>query len=208
MRRDLDNDPIYQLIARTCQYPPDSLERQRGLTRVVQAIIRSGKLWRDSSPEYDDALQQTWLYLCRNLCEATTAKSPYDATRSSVITWLDRYLKQRLEDLRRQSYQQRTIASLDAEKAPTPAAPSPIPPILEEVKEWARTDPNGELCRTHIKGHPEVNCQTLILRRLPPRSSWEELSKEFGVPITTLNSFYRRQCFPRLRQFGEHQGYL
>ncbi len=208
MRRDPENDPLYRLITRTCQYPPDSLERQRGLTRVVQAIVQSGKLWRDSSPEYDDALQQTWLYLCRNLCEATTAKQPYDPSRSSVITWLDRYLKQRLEDLRRWRYQQSNTASLDAQNTPMPAAPPPIPPILEDVKDWVRTDPSGELCRTHIKGYPEVNCQTLILRRLPPRSSWEELSKEFGVPITTLNSFYRRQCFPRLRKFGEHQGYL
>ncbi len=208
MRRDPQSDPLYRLITRTCQHPPDSLDRQRGLTQVVQAIIKSGKLWQDSSPDYDDALQQTWLYLCRNLCEATTAKQAYDPDRSSVITWLDRYLKQRLEDLRREGYQKSNTASLDAENTPTPIAPPPVPPILDEVKEWVRIDANGELSRTHVKGHPEVNCQTLILRRLPPRHSWEDLSKEFGVPITTLNSFYRRQCFPRLRKFGEHQGYL
>ena len=208
MNRDLLGDSFYQLIAQTCKHPPNSLERQRGLTRIVRMILQSGKLWHESTPEYEDALQQTWLYLCRNLCEATTAKQPYDSTRSSIITWLDRYLKQRLEDLRRERWKQQSQVSLDCDPITQPVAPPDIPPMLEEVEEWAKTDTSGELRRTHIRGNPNVTCQILILRRLPPRTSWEELSQEFGLPITTLNSFYRRQCFPRLRKFGESRGYL
>jgi hypothetical protein len=64
------------------------------------------------------------------------------------------------------------------------------------------------LCRTHIAGRPEVNAQVLILRRLPPEASWKELSAEFNLPISTLSSFYQRQCIPRLRKFGESEGYL
>jgi hypothetical protein len=73
---------------------------------------------------------------------------------------------------------------------------------------WAKTDSEGELCGTYIKGRPDVNCQVLILKRLPPEVSWKELSEEFGLSIPTLSSFYQRQCLPRLRKFAELQGLL
>ncbi len=90
----------------------------------------------------------------------------------------------------------------------TLAAPADIPPIEEEVRTWAETDADGELRQTHIKNHPEITAQLLILRRLPPETSWEELSAEFGVKVSTLSMFYQRKCQPRLRKFGESQGYL
>lgn len=205
MKKDPLDDSLCSLIVQTCQYPPGSIQRQIGMTQIVRAILKSGKLWQENTPYYEDALQQTWLYFCRNLCEANTAQS-YDPTISSVTTWLDKYLKRRLQDYRQELLVQNQ--SLDKETTPTLIAPPPVPPILEEVKKWATTDVDGELRNIHIRGHPKVTCQMLILRRLPPRTSWEELSKEFNLPVTTLNSFYRRQCFPRLRKFGESQGYL
>jgi hypothetical protein len=206
MKKESFDESLRLLIIETCKHSPQSIERQIGLTKIVRAIALSGKLWRENTPYYEDALQQTWLYFCRNLCEANTAQS-YNPSLSSVTTWLDKYLKRRLQDYR-QELQTQQHQSLDGEKALTPIAPPPVPPILEEVKAWVNADPDGELRRTHIRGHSEVNCQVLILRRLPPRASWEEISKEFNLPITTLNSFYQRQCFPKLRKFGESQGYL
>jgi hypothetical protein len=205
MKKDPLDDSLRSLIVQTCRHPPGSIERQIGMTKIVRAILKSGKLWQENTPYYEDALQQTWLYFCRNLCEANTAQS-YDPTISSVTTWLDKYLKRRLQDYRQELLVQNQ--SLDKETTPTLIAPPPVPPILEEVKKWATTDVDGELRNIHIRGHPTVTCQMLILRRLPPRTSWEELSQEFNLPVTTLNSFYRRQCFPRLRKFGESQGYL
>jgi hypothetical protein len=73
---------------------------------------------------------------------------------------------------------------------------------------WVQTDSEGELRRTCIKGRPDVNCQVLILQRLPPEVSWKELSEEFGLSIPTLSSFYQRQCLPRLRKFAELEGLL
>ena len=76
------------------------------------------------------------------------------------------------------------------------------------TKQWAKTDPSGELQSIHIQGHPLVTCQVLILERLPPETSWKTMSAEFNISISTLTSFYRRQCIPRLRKFGESQGYM
>lgn len=209
---ELDNQ-LRRLITQACSHPRDSTERRITLTKVVRAIIKSGKLWKDNDPNYGDVLQKTWLYFCENIDQ-------YDPERGSVITWLNAYLKYRLQDIRRERNQElktkiqhsggqnqdlnRTIDDLINN---LPAAPD-IPPILEEIQQWVQTDLNGELRRIHIQGHPEITCQVLILRRLPPQKTWQILAQEFGVAASTLNSFYRRQCMPRLRKFGETQGYL
>lgn len=202
------------LVAETCRHN-DNTKRQQGLTQIVRLIVKSGKLWQEKTPYYEDALQQTWLYFCRNLCEAATGDK-YDPNRSSVITWLNAYLRRRLQDLRIQAQTQmqqtNTVRLHEVDEVndiiETLEAPPDIPPILETTRQWIETDPNGELCRTHIQGHPEVNCQMLLLERLPPETSWEDLAEQFDVSVSTLNSFYRRQCLPRLRKFGESQGYI
>lgn len=203
------------LIVKTCRHTSNSTERQQGLTRIVRMIVRSGRLWRDNAPDYEDALQKTWLYFCRNLCEATTGEQ-YNPERSSVITWLNAYLKRRLQDGRLEK--QAALAQFASGQMLEPdesidvieniEAPPDIPPILEATREWVQTDAEGKLRSIHIQGHLKVTCQLLILERLPPETSWETLADRYDLSISTLSSFYRRQCIPRLRQFGESQGYL
>lgn len=203
---------LKKLIIDACRHPPQSWERQQALTQIIRLVMQSGKLWQENTLYYEDAQQQMWLYFCRNVCEATTTAQPYDPTRSSLITWLDNYLKRRLQDFRIEEQAQKT-RTVDG-KITDPLANIPAPSlhssvdILEVTKEWIKTDPDGELRRIHLKGHPQVTCQVLLWRRLPPRTHWKDLSVEFGLPVSTLDSFYRRQCLPRLRKFGEFQGYL
>lgn len=204
-------EEIQQLVTEACQHPIGSLQRQRNLTRLIRLI--QPYLWRENSADYPDALQQTWIYFCQNLCEAATGER-YDCDRATVVTWLNYYLKRRLQTFqhRAQIQQARRVAEFSSDESGTVldtiAAPADVPPILDAVRDWAEADISGELRQTHIAGRPAVNCQVLILRRLPPESSWKELSSEFGVSIATLSSFYQRQCLPRLRNFGESEGYL
>ncbi|MGA7934053.1 MAG: sigma-70 family RNA polymerase sigma factor [Kovacikia sp.] len=214
---DLDKQ-LRQLVEDACKHPPASLERQRCLTQIIR--LTSGKLWREPVPYYQDALQQTWIYFCQHVCEKGTGER-YDPSRSSVITWLNYYLRRRLQDgfIQVQKQQAKTAPTqtrVSASSGPDeqvnpvdllPASPD-VPPILDEVSTWAETDSSGELRRIHIEGYPQINCQLLILRRLPPETSWKALSEEFGVAVPTLSSFYQRQCLPRLRKFGESQGYI
>ncbi|MDY6937068.1 MAG: sigma-70 family RNA polymerase sigma factor [Cyanobacteriota bacterium] len=204
---------LARLVAETCEYPPGSLKRRQSFNRLVRAIIHSDKLWRQNVPYYADALQQTWLYLCRNLCQATTG-AQYDPQKSQVTTWLNQYLKRRLQDFylaaRNRQEQPATthqigFASNSIENLPAPPA---IPPILEETRNWVLADADGELSRIHIKGRPDLTCQVLILRRLPPQTDWKTLERELSCSYSTLANFYQRQCLPRLRQFGKDRGYL
>uniref|UniRef100_B8HUE5 Sigma-70 family RNA polymerase sigma factor n=1 Tax=Cyanothece sp. (strain PCC 7425 / ATCC 29141) TaxID=395961 RepID=B8HUE5_CYAP4 len=212
---DSFDQELKKLIAETCSHPVGSLERQRGLNRLVAMIQSSGKLSRTANiPDYEDALQQTWFYFCRNLCEATTG-SAYDPDQAHVITWLNAYLKHRLLDKRLEVqstkviYIQRQMAENDELYDPVEnlPAPAPVPPLLEDIQTWLQQE-YKELRRIHIRDRPEANCYILILRRLPPETSWEKLSQEFGIPIATLSNFYQRECRPRLKQFIISQGYF
>lgn len=211
------DEQLRQLVIEACRHPPGSVQRQRALTQVIRIV--SKKLWRDSSPNYPDALQQTWVYFCQNVCEAGTG-ARYDPEKSSVSTWLNFYLKRRLQDFFIDAQKQqatRATGEIRQSRAGEVERVDPVenlvaeeeaPPILEDVRTWAETDRSGELRRVCIEGYPQVTCQLLILRRLPPETSWKDLSAELGLAVSTLSSFYQRQCLPRLRKFGESQGYL
>ncbi|MEM6252719.1 MAG: sigma-70 family RNA polymerase sigma factor [Cyanobacteria bacterium P01_D01_bin.156] len=204
-------DELRRLACEACRYRYGSPERQRYLTQLIQMV--KPHLWRDPNPYYQDALQQTWIYLCQNLCEGKTAK-PYDPDIASVATWLNAYLKFRLLDFSNATKQerQRCISSYTDDGKTTNivetlVAKPAIPPILERVQDWLEQNAH-ELCQIHIANHPEINCYEMILRRLPPETPWHAIETEFGVSYKTLESFYRRQCKPRLREFGRAEGHL
>lgn len=196
---------LQQLVAEAREYPPKTVQRKQRLNEIVRLVSRSGKLWREEAPYYQDALQQTWLYLCRNL-------ENYDSSRANIITWLDNHLKWRLEDFRQAQQAElarRVSASEDSiDLIGNLPAPPEIPPILEAVRRWVETDPDGELSSIHVQGRPDVTCQILIWRRLPPEKRWSEIASEFNLSLSTAANFYKRQCLPRLRNFGKNQGYL
>jgi len=204
---------LKQLVQETCQHPHGSIARQRALTSLIRLINRSQKLWKDSSTYYEDALQLTWLYFCRNLCEAITAKSAYDSDRSNVITWMNAYLKRRLQDMYIENQQQqlqhvleegedRKITDQIVDRIIAPPQPSNL---LDQVRQWVESDKTKVLQRTYIRDRADVNAQVLILRRLPPESSWQILAQEFALPVSTLSSFYQRKCIPLLKEFYEQQ---
>ena len=206
---------LRQLVKTTCAHAQGSAARQKGMTQLIRLIGQ--RLWHTSDAYYADALQQTWIYFYRNLCEATTGRA-YDPEVASPVTWLNAYLKRRLQDFKIAENKQRattlspTSFSSD-ENRPTdpidrlPAQPD-IPPWLSQIRDWAEADTSGDLSATHISKHPEVTAQLLILKRLPPETPWKTLSAEYGISIGTLSSFYQRQCLTRLREYGQSQGYL
>jgi hypothetical protein len=215
---DAMEERLRQLVEEACRHRAGSAQRQKNLTRIIRLI--TNQLWRENTPYYQDALQQTWVYFCQNICEGKTGQ-PYNPSRSSVVTWLNFYLKQRLKDFYIDSQKQEakivpsknwSVGLGETNETTDPienlAADPDVPMLLEEVKRWVETDPEGELSSIHITNHPEVTARVLILRRLPPETSWKTLAAEFNLSISTLSSFYQRQCLPRLRKFGESEGYL
>lgn len=215
---DGQEEKLHQLVQEACSYKVGSAQRQKNLTKIIKLVTH--KLWKENTPYYQDALQQTWVYFCQNICEGNTGE-PYNPSRGTVSTWLNFYLKRRLQDFYIDTQKQKAkiissqsagLASHDSEQSINPieniAADPYVPSLLELVKTWVETDPDGELSSIHIANHPELTAKILILRRLPPETSWKTLATEYNLSISTLSSFYQRQCLPRLRKFGELEGYL
>ena len=208
-----------ELIAKACQHLPGSLGRGRFLDKLIREIVKSGKLWKENTDYYEEALQKTWIYLSQNLCEATTAKRPYNPEESSIYTWLNSYLKMRLLDccIEQQKKQQQIssrILSLEGEQDEAivnsienqPAEPD-ASFYVAEVIEWIETDPNNELKSRHIRGKPQVNCQVLLQRQCLYGQSIQEIAKEFGCASSTLYEFLNNDCRHLLQKFCEDQGY-
>lgn len=216
--RTLDsiNKQLLLILFEAQKYSSNSFKRRRCLTQMIRLIQQSNKLWYEHTPYYEDALQQTWLFFCQNVCEARTGKQ-FDPSRSSMITWLNQYLKWRLQDFRIQTHQRRTkiyspspLGTLDKanDVLTNLAAPPDIPPLWGMTLHWIETDPEDILGRCHILNRPDVTCQVLLLRRIFSHRQWDEISLEFDVPVSTLSSFYQRKCLPALRNFAELEGFL
>jgi hypothetical protein len=193
-----------QLVQEACENAPGSPERQRRLTQIITILSRS--LWRESNLYYEDALQDTYCFLCRRLCDL------YDPTKASVTTWINNHLKWRLHSLKikgANEQKKRAYVPLSPDDGPNPIdnIPSPATPeesITDFVRSWATEDADSALKSKHLQKRPEINCQMLILRRLPPEeTTWNDLSKEFAVNVPTLSALYQRHCVPRLRKFVE-----
>jgi DNA-directed RNA polymerase specialized sigma24 family protein len=202
------NELDHLAVAVSC-YPPNSLERRQRLTQLVALVQRSGNLWMGGNAlkeDYEEALQQTWLHVCHNI-------ETYNPQQASVMTWINNLLRYKLLDIYRERTREqnrRTAQWTDEtgelhasiENLPSPPDPPRSPSsILNEIRLWVQRE-STPLRRVHVRARPDINCQVLILDRLPPAKTWEQLSQEFGgVSIQTLCNFYSRECKPRLRQF-------
>lgn len=205
-------EQLDKLVAQIRRHPNGSLKRQRLLNRLIYQMQQSGKIWQsgDLLPQYyEDALQKTWLWFCKNI-------NNYDASQANVLTWFNAHLKFRLLDIRQEIAKEkktRITKSKDEESNsidPIDNLPAPdkVPPILEETLEWIETE-GSELRRLHVRSFPHINCQVLLKHKLPPDAkTWRELAENFAKRESTLNHFYNHKCLPCLLAFGRAQGYI
>jgi hypothetical protein len=148
---------------------------------------KSGKIWKDSSPNYEDALQQTWLWFCKKLCA-------YDPMKANVITRFNNHLYYRLKPKGTSNVKLDISSIFDGIVAPESDSEKNL---WTSVCSWIETDLDGKFKCTHIGDRPDVNAQFVCLERLRGKS-WKELATELKSSIPTLNNFWKRQCIPLL----------
>lgn len=199
---------LSQIVEAACEHPSGSLKRQQLLNYLVYQMQQSGKIWSGwgsvDDEDYEEALQQTWLWFCQNI-------SKYNPTKASVITWFNINLKYTLQDvyIKKKKELATKETNFDQELDPIdilPASEEP-PRILEQTLQWIETE--KQLSNIHLCKCPQINCQILLLHRLSPQEkTWQALAQELGVKIGTLTSFYSRKCLPCLLAYGKAQGYI
>lgn len=186
-------------LALTAQKSPaKSLERQLALTKLISSIQQSGKLFcrKYNYPDdiYNEALQETWLYISRKI-------ENYKPEVGKVLAWVNFILNKRFKDAIKRNTN--TFKSLDEPIYLEGDSGSKNLTLLDTIIQQTQSDdvevlkialeedPQGLLSREHIKHHPEANFKEILLRRLS-KQSWKEMSIEWGIGIPTLSSFYWR----------------
>ncbi len=197
-------EQLLQLATTVQQYPPLTQARKLALTKLINTIVCSGKLCHPQSGQfpaslyeeiYNEALQELLLYICQNIHK-------YDATRASVITWVNFLLERRFfpeaipKILNRQGITQLPDQDILA-------SPEETLSLTEIVREFIVSDPDNVFKKKHIENCPQANFQTLALRRLSGKS-WKEISAEFEIKLQTVSGFYYRcvtEFAPRLKKY-------
>lgn len=212
------NETTNDMIRMACVHPPNSKGRRIGVNTIWRIVLRSPKLWRDSTePGYNDALSKALEYCFKNLCEAVTAQAPYDPDieDGNILKWVNTAIIRRLKNERKARQQDQT-------RLPQVSDPNYFLDISsasvndddgERVQRWIdqiidliQSDPTEEFRQTHPRKHSDVNAQVLLLARIQEGLGWKPLGKRFRVPPTTLSSFYQAKCKPLLLQRCQEEG--
>ncbi|HBQ97965.1 MULTISPECIES: hypothetical protein [unclassified Roseofilum] len=128
-----------------------------------------------------------------------------------VLAWVNFLLKQRfwlgaIQEFRRShlhglQFYQRTLDDFE-EYEPDSHDDEQNLSITEKVIKQLEDNPEHELSKIHVKGHPKANLRILILRRLYGQS-WQEISASLRVSVPTLSSFYRRKMIQFRKQLQD-----
>ncbi|MEM1307976.1 MAG: sigma-70 family RNA polymerase sigma factor [Cyanobacteria bacterium P01_D01_bin.71] len=208
---------LKQLVEMACNSPVGSPERQVAFAEIVRLVMRSGKLWRESTVYYPDCLQEMWEYCFRYIDDPELG---YDPSVCTVTTWLDDRLKKNLRRYRDRKSRQRkryisampTEAGQVVDPVDTLVSPADVYPALKmwsSLIRWVQADPEQTLRSRKCLRYPQITAQVLLLKRLPPNEqSWDEIAAEFSADKTYISQWYSRYCNALLREWGRAEGHL
>lgn len=199
----LDNH-LRQLALIAQKQPKGSTARQKALTDLIGTLMRSRKLCRPRQGQfrmlyediYAEALQRLFSFVCERIDD-------YSTQRGEVLQWVNFLLSRRFfieasrdylpvvyKGMDARSVKRLTLEQLD-QSSPIDLNPQLIPSLSQEVKACLIEDPERLFQQAHVADNPAANFRYLALKRLDGYS-WKDLSAEFGIPVPTLSSFYRR----------------
>ncbi len=189
---------LQQLASTAQQYPHLAEQRQLALTKLVNTIVQSGRLYHPQRSQfsgdvyediYNEALQELLLYICQNI-------DKYNPERGSVITWVNVLLERRFfKEAVRKYFGHKNVTNItdaDLDNLASPEEPQDITKILIEC---IKLDPEDIFKKEHIRKYPQANFQALAKQRILGKS-WQEIAVEYNLSISTLTSFYYR-CLNR-----------
>jgi hypothetical protein len=227
------DEQLQKLINEVCRHPDPSLERQKALNRLLGMIQKLPGIYKSSHQDYSDALNLTWEWVSRKICEFEK-RSP--SLEKSLVIWINGYLKWRIKDLyipnsnytisldrplRNNEGNETTLLDLLSD----PESPSITLDLLDikiakiqeqerdrlgsKIGKYIEVDESRKLTDTHLKGNSECHCQLLTMRLLlqKPPHKIIDIAREFNVNNQTLHAHWKRKCLPLLREIGINFGY-
>lgn len=198
MARDELAEHLKQLATIAQQHPPFTQNWQVALTKLVNAIICSGKLCHPQSGNfpagvyediYNEAKQDLLLYICQNIHK-------YNPERGTVIRWVNFLLERRFfPEAIPKILNERNVIQVTSED--DFVSYQVTKDLTEILRECIESDQGDIFKNKYIENYPQVNFQVLLQRRLSGKS-WKEISAEFQINLKTVSSFYYR-CINQFR---------
>ncbi len=226
------DEQLYRLIAQVCQQPLKSPKRRKAMNLLLVEIQQLPGLGKSSHPDYLDALNRTFEWINRQLCQDFDRDRPLIQKR--LLQWVNSYLSWRLKDLYSQKKGDR---SLDApitdnqtetsllELLPTTNFEIPtrsgLDTYIEQIEreqqqqvglkleQYVEEDPDEKLRNCHPQTYPNCNCQLLssrVLLKNPP-DKFSAIAREHNINYQTLKSHWERNCRPLLQAIALELGY-
>ncbi len=200
--KHLQDEKLKALAIEAHLHPRRSPERQRALAQLVQKISNSGRLCRPRRGQFTEsyeeiygvAVQKLMLYICQRI-------ENYKPQNGPVMRWVNFLLERQFfnEAVAEVMGQKKAQPGLSLyEETQNPQNPESSPCLSELVRQVVVEDVNGIFTGTCVRGHSQANFRALFMRRIIEQQSWEQISTELGVKVSTLSDFYQR-C---LRQFA------
>jgi hypothetical protein len=225
------DEELQNLIYEVCQYAEQTPERQKALHRLLVAVQKLPGILKSTHQDYLLALNKTWEWLCRNICEFEP-RSP--SLQESLVTWVNSYLRFRIKDLfppdnpnvisldQPRSYDdgnQVTLGELlpDAQSMTLDLLESKIAQLQERklqrisqrVRQEILEDKQGKLKACHPRQHPGCHCQIFAERLLlqEPADRIADIAREFNIKDQTLYAHWKKKCLPLLQDIARNNGY-
>ena len=190
-------------LAEQAKVAKSPLERQRSLDQLIRLlsqprVLHPPQLNRHPPDVHRDLYQETcqrvWLEVCRKI-------ERYDPQEGTVRKWVNFMLDKRFIDVVNDRNGRRVTYVPDLTELEKSTLNEEVTDV-QLLRDCITQDVTGEFREKHIRGQPEVSFQAIALRLLDDKT-WKDISEEFNLPLSSLNTFYQRclkKFLPLLQQ--------
>lgn len=202
MQSESVDQQLHELALAAKAAPPKSRARQRALAKICGLLRQPGLLRRRANTREDiwiEARQAILVYICEKI-------DNYDPQKgTSFLAWVNTHLKWRQQDLEtgrnnpEYIYLEEYLSNMSNEAGARSSWEERLEQndvnsefISVKLKDLFEEDPGNKFAAAHVKGHPDITFQTLVLRGLYG-TPYREMAEQTGVSISTLSSFYQRK---------------
>ena len=171
--------------------------RTYALTELIKAIKFSGRLCKPHrqkfSPAlfqvlYEEAVTETLCYVCLNI-------DLYDPNRGNkkFMNWVNFKLDKSLLKCYERYSRHARFEIPSSQTLEQIVQPTAVPDMTQILWEYLIRDPERIFSTTHIRNRPDASFTKVALAKFSGQT-WEQISQQLDIPVTTLSSFYNRWC--------------
>jgi DNA-directed RNA polymerase specialized sigma24 family protein len=197
----MNEQQLQELALQAQQHQDGTTIRRITLSKLIDSIYRLGKLchpYKGQFPGvyeqiYQEAVQDLFLYICKNLHK-------YDPERASFMAWVNMLLTQRffkeaipkiIGKANEINLESSVLENLEDLAKDDNEDEDNYIFGFQKIRRYVEIDPKGIFKQAHIKKYPQINFQEIAVKRWSG-ISWKDISEELNIPVATLSNFYQR----------------